>query len=114
MDRSVWVRVQNGLQRGDRGVCRRKGQEDGEYIPDLINKKTEHPLDSDAPFMMTFPSKFRTYILYFMRAEKSRNYGDFARFMYSIKILNLGRDYGNKEKDNTVKKRGCPRHRRIP
>ena len=40
-----------------------------------------------------FRLKFRTYISYFMRAEKSRKYGDFARFMYSIKILNLGRDY---------------------
>lgn len=106
--------MQNGLQRGDRGVCRRKGQEDGEYIPDLINKKTEYPLDSDAPFMMTFPSKFRTYILYFMRAEKSRNYGDFARFMYSIKILNLGQDYGYKEKDNKAERRESSRGRGIP
>ena len=44
----------------------------------------------------------------------SRKYGDFARFMYSIKILNLGRDYGNKEKDNTLKRRGCTGSRGIP
>ena len=63
---------------------------------------------------MTFPSKFRTYILYFMRVEKSRKYGDFARFMYSIKILNLGQNYGYKEKDNKAKRWESSRGRGIP
>ena len=57
---------------------------------------------------LALPPKFRTYILYFTRAEKSRKYGDFARFMYSIKILNLGQAYGNDKKDHKTKRRGHP------
>lgn len=76
-------------------------------------KKPEYLMaTSDTP--AAFPPKFRTCILYFIQAEKSRKYGDFTRFMHSIKILNLGRDYGDKEKNNTLKKRERPHSRRIP